>query len=209
MMNTAQGRLDAQPIGWAEREQRAAPRFTALLRSAKVVSGEGEFVCVVRDVSTGGVRLRFFHRVPPDAAMALQLPNGEALEIGLVRSDQTEASYRFAHETTIERLICDSGVHPRRLLRLGLAVPLTLRTAGGVLPAVTRNISQQGCCLEAQGPLALAQSVLVESRHLPSIRAKVRWRGGGACGLVFDDTFSLRDFAVLAARLQNPELIGL
>ena len=187
-------------------EQRAAPRFTSLIRSAKLVGGQGEFVCVVRDVSSSGVRIHCFHAVPSERAMALELQNGEVFEIERVRDDGQEASFRFAAEVPIERLICDAQLYPRRLLRLNIAIPLTLRTLAGPVAAVTQNISQQGCRLECAMPLALAQPVIVESPHLPALRAKVRWRRDGALGLVFDDTFTLKDFAVHAARLQCPAL---
>ena len=187
-------------------DQRAAPRFTSLIRAAKLVSAKGEFVCVVRDVSSTGVRLRCFHTVPRDPAMALELHNGELLELEPVREEGTEASFRFASEVPLERLVQETGHFPRRLLRLNIAVPLTLRTLAGPVAAETQNVSQQGCRIESAMPLALAQSVLVESSHLPGIRAKVRWRRDGAFGLVFDDTFSLKDFAIHAARLQCPGL---
>ena len=187
-------------------EHRAAPRFTSLIRSAKLVTGQGEFVCVVRDVSSSGVRLRCFHDVPRDPYMALALQNGELLEIERVRGDGNEASFRFAQEIPVERLVRETGLYPRRLLRLNIAMPLTLRTLGGPVAAVTENISQQGCRAESVLPLALAQAVIVESSHFPGVRAKVRWRRDGVCGLVFDDTFTLRDFAVHTARLQCPAL---
>ena len=187
-------------------ELRAAPRFTALIRAAKLVSGQGEFVCVVRDVSSSGVRLRCFHELPRDPAMALELQNGELIEIERVRGDGAEASFRFTKAIPVERLVRATGPYPRRLLRLNIAIPLALRTPAGPVAAVTENISQQGCRVDCALPLALAQGVIVESAHLPGIRAKVRWRRDGACGLVFDDTFTLRDFAVHAARLQCPTL---
>ena len=187
-------------------DHRAAPRFTALIRAAKLISGQGEFVCVVRDVSSGGVRLRCFHDLPRDPAMALELQNGELIEMERVRDDGYEASFRFAREIPVERLVRENAFYRRRRLRLNIAIPLTLRTPAGPVAAVTENISQQGCRAECALPLALAQGVIVETPHLPGIRAKVRWRQGGACGLVFDDTFTLRDFAVHAARLQCPGL---
>ena len=196
---------------WAQddappQENRAAPRFFALIRSAKLVSARGEFICVVRDVSAAGVRLRCFHAVPPETTMALELQNGDMFEIEHVRSQGDEASFRFSAPVPIERLVQESALFPRRPLRLNIAIPLTLRTPTGVVAAVTHNMSQQGCRVEAALPLALDQSVIVESPHLPGIRAKVRWRRDGDCGLVFDDTFSLRDFAIHAARLQCPAL---
>lgn len=187
-------------------EQRGAPRFFSLIRAAKLVSGQGEFICVVRDVSSTGVRLRCFHKPPREEAMALELQNGDVFEIERIREDGEEASFRFASEVPIERLVQESALYPRRPLRLNVAMPVSLRTLSGVIPAVTQNFSQQGCRVEVAFPLALDQSVVVDSPHLPGIRAKVRWRRDGECGLVFDDTFSLRDFALQAARLQCPAL---
>ena len=187
-------------------EQRAAPRFFALIRSAKLISPQGEFVCVVRDVSVTGVRLRCFHTLPGGSAMALELQNGDVFELERVREEGTEASFRFTTPPPIERLMQEAEPFPRRPLRLSLAIPLTLRTPVGSVAAVTRNMSQQGCRVETSAPLALAQPVVIDSPHLPGIRAKVRWRRDGDCGLVFDDTFTLKDFAIHAARLQCPAL---
>lgn len=190
--------------GPAVADQRVAPRFIALIRAAKLVSDEREFICVVRDVSTAGVRLRCFHAVPYGQAMTLELQNGDSFALEPVRDEGYEASFRFPEEVAIERLLQETIPYPRRPLRLDMAIPLTLRTLAGSAAAVTQNVSQQGCCIECAMPLSLAQSVVIESPHLPGIRAKVRWRRNGAVGLVFDDTFSLKDFAVHAARLQCP-----
>lgn len=192
----------------ADADQRAAPRFTSLIRAAKLICGQGEFVCVVRDVSGAGVRVRCFHTVPSGDAMALQLQNGDIFEIHRVRGEGNEASFQFAIEVPKEKLVQEHSLFPRRPLRLNLAIPLSLRLASGQVPATTENLSQQGCRIEAAAPLALGQSAIIESQYLPGIRAKVRWRGDGSYGLVFDDTFTLSDFAVLAARLQCPALVG-
>lgn len=183
-------------------EQRSAPRFTSLIRAAKLVSSEGEHVCVVRDVSTGGVRLRCFHPIPRDESLALELQNGDRFSIQRVREEGFEASFSFKTPAAIERLVQEAWQYPRRPLRLNIAIPLTLRTPVASIAGITQNVSQQGCRVECAMPLALSQAVIIESAHLPGIRAKVRWRRDNACGLVFDDTFTLKDFAVHAARMQ-------
>lgn len=190
-------------------DRRTSPRFTSLIRAAKLVCGKGEFVCVVRDVSAKGVGLRCFHSMPSDPAMALELQNGESFEIERVRGEGHEASFRFIGDgVAVERLVRETWLYPRRPLRLNLAIPIVLRTIAGPIAAVTENMSQQGCRVETALPLAIAQPLVIESPHLPAIRAKVRWRLGSHGGLVFDDTFSLRDFAVHTAKLQNPALMA-
>ena len=198
--------LAEPPLHYPPVEQRAAPRFFSLIRAAKLISAAGEFICVVRDVSSAGVRLRCFHKPPREHTMGLELQNGEVLSIERVREDGDEASFRFASEVSIERLVRESALYPRRPLRLNVAIPLTLRTQTGLAAAVSRNLSQQGCRVETSLPLAIDQAVTLEGPHIPGIRAKVRWRRDGEYGLVFDDTFSLKDFAIRAARLQCPSL---
>lgn len=190
----------------AAADQREAPRFIALIRAAKLLCDGREFVCVVRDVSLSGVRLRCFHAVPHGKSMMLELQNGDSFALERVRDDGQEVSFRFVGEVSIERLLQEMMPYPRRPLRLNMTTPLTIRTQAGSFAALTQNISQQGCRIECAVPLALAQPVLIESAFLPGIRAKVRWRRGGAYGLVFDDTFSLKDFAVHAARMQCPTM---
>ena len=68
------------------------------------------------------------------------------------------------------------------------------------------NISQQGARLECAGKLAIDQNIRIEGEGLRETRAKVRWRRDEEYGVVFDDTFSLRDFAGFVARLQCPIL---
>lgn len=39
-------------------EKRETPRYVLLLRPAKVVTQTGEYLCILRDVASKGVRLR-------------------------------------------------------------------------------------------------------------------------------------------------------
>jgi hypothetical protein len=187
-------------------EQRSAPRFTSLLRAAKLLCAKGEFVCLMRDISSSGVRVQCFHAIPADPAMALELPNGRIFEIEPVRGDGTDASFRFAEPVPLETLIQDAWPLKRRQLRLNIMLPVWLSTGRQRTQAVTHNMSRQGCCIETALPLALAQTVLLGVPRLRELRAKVRWRRDGRYGLVFEDTLSLRDFAIYTARLQCPAL---
>ena len=188
-------------------DARGAPRFTSLIRSAKIVSGQGEFVCVVRDVSSSGVSLRTFHDLPTDESVALELQNGEAYEMELVRKSGRDASYRFDRPIAVERLINESWDYPKRQLRLAIAMPLTISSLTGKAEAITLNMSQQGARIECDSVFAIDQTVRVQSEFMPEIRCKVRWRKDSNYGVVFDNTFTLQEFALLAARLQCPLLL--
>ncbi|QKG70814.1 PilZ domain-containing protein [Erythrobacter mangrovi] len=189
-------------------DQRGAPRFTSLIRAAKLVCGQGEFVCVVRDVSATGVSLRTFHGLPTDQQIALELQNGEIYEMTQVRADGFDGSYRFESVVPVERLVHENWAFPKRQLRLNLAMPLTVSTLSQKANAYMLNLSQQGARIECESVFAIDQTVRIENEFMPEIRAKVRWRRDANYGLAFDTFFSLREFALLAARVQCPLLLN-
>ena len=191
----------------ADSDQRAAPRYTSLIRAAKLVCGQGEFACVVRDVSSTGVSLRTFHALPTDVAIALELQNGETFEMRQVRQHGFEASYRFLRPVPVERLIHENWNFPKRQLRLNLVMPLIVSTLTQRANAVSLNISQQGARVECDSVFAIDQSVRIHNDFVPEIRCKVRWRRDANYGLAFDNFFTLREFALLAARVQCPILL--
>lgn len=188
-------------------DQRGAPRYTSLIRAAKLVCGQGEFVCVIRDVSSTGVSIRTFHALPTDKAVALELQNGETYELELVRSDGFDASYRFAAPVAVDRLIRENWSYPKRALRLNIMLPLTVTSLAGRTEAFTVNLSQQGSRIECDHVFAIDQRLTIGCEHMPDVRCKVRWRRDANYGLVFEDTFSLREFAMLAVRVQCPILV--
>ena len=188
-------------------EKRAAPRFTSLIRAAKLVCGQGEFVCVIRDVSSTGVSIRTFHGLPTDADVALELQNGEIYELEKVRERDFDASYRFKEQVNVERLISENWTYPKRQLRLTMMMPITASTLTQRSNAFITNISQQGARLECDNVFAIDQTVRIENDFMAEVRCKVRWRRDAHYGLAFENFFSLRQFALLAARVQCPPLL--
>lgn len=193
-------------------EQRAAPRFTLLIRAAKLICEAGEFVCVIRDVSETGISVRLFHALPAGDAFQLQMPAGAVYDLMRVWERGVEAGFRFAAPVAVEQLINEAGRFPKRGLRLAISFPATIATLTQTCPAVVVNISQQGALLECEGLFAIEQTVRLAAGDVASalqeIRAKVRWRRAAQYGVVFDDTFTLGDFARLAAHLQAPSLLA-
>ncbi|RNJ61420.1 MAG: PilZ domain-containing protein [Porphyrobacter sp. IPPAS B-1204] len=195
----------------AGEELRASPRFTLLIRAAKLVSAQGEFVCVIRDVSESGVSVRLFHALPGCKDFALHMPAGAVYEISCVWQRDNEAGFTFSQTVEVQKLVNESSEYPKRGLRLGVCFPVTLNTLTGNYDAVVENLSQQGARITCDSMLAIDQTVRIVAPGLMQkpreLRAKVRWRRDQQYGLVFDDTFTLGEFARLAALLQAPALL--
>lgn len=185
-------------------DDRATQRIALMLRAAKLIADDREFLCILRDASPRGVRLRLFHPLPPHNELALELGNGERLRIEQVCHNGNHARFRFAGETDVLRLIDDSAAaHPKRQLRLRIGLAALVHSGGIATPMTFRDISQQGACIESTRLLMLNELIRIEAPALPPIYAKVRWRRQPLYGLVFEHPFKLDELARMAAPLQE------
>jgi hypothetical protein len=184
-------------------ELRVAPRFTLLIRTAKLIGASGEFLCVIRDASSTGVSIRTFHPLPNNEQLTLELPNGDQHAIERVWERDGSAGFRFSVAVDIDRLLQNKSRFPKRPVRLKLQLPALISCHGTTAGVVIRNLSQQGARIESPLRLSLDQRLRLEADNLPIIQASVRWRKDSEYGLVFDDTFQFAELARLAAQLQG------
>lgn len=189
-------------------EGRDTPRFTLLIRSAKLIGPQGEFICVIRDVSASGISLRGFHALPGGGPLLLELQTGETHILEEVWRRGHEAGFRFLEPVEVHDLISEAGRHPKRQLRLGIRLPVTISASLQLHRGEMTNLSQQGARIECDSRFAIDQPLRIASERMPELIARIRWRREGIYGVVFDTTFSLKQLALFAASLQTPELLA-
>ena len=184
-------------------ERRADPRFAlGMLRTAKLLCESGEYVCVVRDISATGAKVRLFHEPPPDTHVFLELGNGERLAMERMWQGSGHAGFRFSSEIDVGEFIEESSPFPRRPVRLRIERPAVVRVKGAERQVMLVNLSQHGARIETGTPLALSERLRLDVPGLPPRVGNVRWRKGFAHGLVFQQAFRLDEFAQHAFRLQ-------
>ncbi len=99
---------------------REAPRFSLVMRSAKLLCETGEYICVVRDISATGTKIRVFHQMPPDTHLYLELANGHRYAMERVWQEGDHAGFRFSAPIAVAEFVEEASDHPRRQLRLGI-----------------------------------------------------------------------------------------
>ena len=186
---------------------RESTRATLLIRSAKLICQSGEYVCLVRDVSAVGVRLRLFHPLPPETWFFLALANGEnyPMESRWSQPDPAggaQAGFRFVQPIDVASFIEEAGEFPRRPIRLSVECHGQVFSDGRGTPMVLRNLSQAGARIETTTWLALHQTVRLVVAGLPERFARIRWRNRYDHGLAFDQAFRLEELAAHARVLQ-------
>ena len=198
---------DNLPVAAADAEdgadQRSAPRFTLLIRAAKLIGPAGEFLCVVRDASQTGVSVRLFHPLPADVPLSLEMPNGDCLPLERVWEEVGKAGFRFAGPVDIERIVECPSRFARRAVRVNVEVPCDLLVGIRRIPGTIHNLSQQGALVTTLEKLSLMQRVKIRAEGMPEISGKVRWRRNDSYGLSFEDTFQFAELAALAFELRR------
>jgi len=190
-----------QPVNVAE--MRDAPRFTLLIRAAKLVSRRGEFLCVIRDASDTGLSARIFHHLPRSDALVVELQNGERYDVELVWQEDDRAGFRFKTPVDVKTIIECPSRFAKRPVRINLAAPAQIEVLGKAEYATIQDISQQGAKVACVGSFAIDQRVKLLAAGMRDTHAKVRWRRDGTCGLVFEETFQFGELARIARSLQG------
>ena len=188
-------------------ELRGAPRYTLLVRMAKLVADGREYLCVLRDASATGCKIKLLNPLPIADGYALETGSGERYPMELMWYREDHAGFRFYAEADVHALIEDKrGQYPKRQIRLNVDRPAVLFANGRELPVRLRNISQQGACVELEERLMLRQTVRIETDGFPPIFAKVVWRDMPRYGLVFDKGFLLEEMAAHMVRMHENDM---
>lgn len=184
----------------AERRQGARHRLT--MRVAKLRCRNGEYACIVHDVSETGARLRLFHAHPPDSHMYLELAGGELYAIERRWIDGDFAGCRFSSPIDIDEFLGNGAALPRRPVRLRIAQPVRFLAGGEQGHAYMVDLSAQGACIEAGRQIPLASPLRIEIDGAAPRMASVCWRQDFRHGLVFQEALPLDELARLALVLQ-------
>lgn len=187
-------------------EQRASPRFALLLRAAKLIGREGEYLCIVRDVSETGVKLRLFHPLATERRLALESAAGDRLGVEKVWEQGGEAGFRFDLPIDVQRFIAEAGPYPKRPIRIGVEQVARVTIMGETSVVRLRDLSRQGAGIETDRHLAIGQYLRIEAEDMPEFEATVCWRKHPAYGLVFRQLMSLEELAVRAFHMQPGRL---
>lgn len=181
-------------------DRRSASRFTLLIRAAKLIADGREHLCVIRDASQTGVKLRLYGDIRAVESLELELGNGARFPVEPVWQEGDYAGFRFMEDVELSRLVeTECGRFPNRRLRLKTELSARLSWGSREIEATITNVSQQGAGLTCEHHLMLSQLVRLEVAGRPEIYAKVRWRRAPNYGLVFEDTLSFDELAHFAA----------
>ncbi|MDQ4088332.1 MAG: PilZ domain-containing protein, partial [Pseudomonadota bacterium] len=148
-----------------ERERRRDERQLTILRvGVLVVEGERE-LCLIRNISAGGLMAHVYREVRKDQRVTVELKSGQQIGGRVVWTAGRNAGIAFDAPIDVAELLANpprlaNGWRPR-LPRVEVDRLATLRVGAGMCWVQVRDVSQGGVKLEVDRPLETGAEVVV------------------------------------------------
>ncbi len=181
---------------------REAQRASLMLRSAKVVCQTGEYVAVIRDVSTLGVGLSFLHKAPPEPRILLELSNGVTYPIERVWDGKSRAGYRFASPIDLDEFVTEESPFDGRAVRLRIDAEAEVLDRKHRRAVQLRDLSCDGASFECEDPIDQSHLTGFFVGGVTQRQSKICWNNDIVYGIKFKQPITIEELAQAALKLQ-------
>jgi hypothetical protein len=173
----------------AEHDRRRDERQLTILRVGLLVIGGARELCLIRNISAGGMMAHIYRAATPGETVTVELKSGQAIGGRVVWADASNVGIAFDALIDVAELLATppsgcKGWRPR-LPRVEVDRLATLRVGADTLWANVRDISQGGVKVEVDRLLEPGTALVVTPEHLRPLPASVRWCKDGLCGVAF------------------------
>ncbi len=175
-------------------DRRGNERHLTLFRVGTVLVGPRRELCLIKNISAGGMMLRLYCTVRAEEPIAVELKTGVVIHgrVSWVRDGQ--AGFASSEPIDVLAILASDSVGPRpRMPRIETDAFIGVRQGAFFFRVRARDISQGGVKIEAPAGLATDAEVVVSLAGLPPQPGTVRWMEVGLAGLSFNQPVALPD----------------
>ena len=181
-------------------ERRSSPRNISVLRTALLRTSHGEELCLVRNISIGGLMVQIFSDLDVADPVTVEFKSEHSTRGRVVWRQDNLAGIQFSHPIDLSDILSkqfEGNLIPlaARAPRAEVNVPAQVKSAGAWQPAILRNISQGGARLQVGTLEEFDPIVLLAAPGLSAIPGTIRWRNGLVAGMAFDREIPFADIA--------------
>jgi len=172
-------------------DRRHDTRHLKMLRVGTLTIGDRKELCLIRNISAGGVMAHVYSEIAVGARVEIALKTHEALPAKVVWTRDGNAGFQFDQPIDVEELLASPTVQANgwtpRMPRVEVDWLATVRYGAKINWVSLRDISQGGAKFESDEPLPIGAQVTVTIDKFRSMRGVVRWWEDGAGGIAFND----------------------
>lgn len=175
-------------------DRRSGDRYLTLFRvGALIVEGHRE-LCLIRNVSGGGMLIRPYSPLAVGTAVSIELKHGETVS-GIARwIEDGMVGVAFDEPIDIIALLTAADDAPQpRMPRIELTCTAWVREDADIYRTRTINISQGGMCVEGDPTLEIDSKVIVSLAGLEPIPGRVMWKEDDRYGIGFNRLLAVNE----------------
>ena len=171
-------------------DRRHDERYVSLLRVGALTIADRRELCLIRNISAGGMMIRPYSTIPAGTPVSIELKHGDSVSGVAQWSDQGLVGVAFDAQIDVLALLNSPGGRPRpRMPRIELSCTASLRCDGTVFRARVANISQGGICVDSPVDLGPGKDVVVTLAGLHAAAGVVKWKDHAFHGIGFNRVF--------------------
>ena len=178
-------------------DRRGHERHVKILRVGVLVIAERRELCLIRNISAGGLMAHVYSGLKPDQQVTIELRAHEPIGGRIAWTRDSNVGIAFDEPMDIESLLANPPVLDNgwraRSPRIEVDRAAIVRLDGAASSARIRDISQCGVKLETKAALTVNGDVVVIPDGLDPIAGVVRWRDDERAGIVFNRIIPLAD----------------
>lgn len=187
-------------------DRRHEERYVSLLRVGALVVGGRRELCLIRNISAGGMMIRPFSQLPTGTAVSIELKHGESVNGVTQWRDKGMVGVTFDQPIDVLALLSGPGEGARpRMPRIELSCSALLRCDGDVSRVRVENVSQGGACISCTFELELNANVVLSLPGLHAAAGVVKWREGDQYGIGFNRVYPVHELMGFLKEQQREE----
>jgi hypothetical protein len=176
-------------------ERRGAERHIKILRVGTLVVDGRRELCLIRNISAGGVMAHVYSCFDPGQRVTVELKTSQPVTGRVVWVRGGNAGIQFDSAMDVGELLAnprvlDNGWRPRTP-RIEIDRVATLRIGARTSWGDARDISQSGVKIETCTPPAEGEEVVLTLEGLQPRHGVVRWQSDNLCGIAFNQLIPL------------------
>ena len=173
-------------------DRREGERHLTLYRVGSISIGGRRELCLIKNISAGGMMIRIYCDVACDTRVSVELKSGHPIEGMVSWVGESSVGITFDKPVDVIDLLSASMEGPRpRMPRIEVDCFANVRDGSTVHRMRVRDISQGGLKMESATVLGRGAEVIVTLPGLEAQPCVVRWNEAGFSGITFNRLLSL------------------
>lgn len=190
---------EAPPEAARPGDRRRDVRHLTILRVGAIIVDERRELCLVRNISAGGLMAMLYSRLEPGRPIVVELKTNHRIPGRVTWTREQTIGVAFDEKIDVAEVLSnppmlDNGWRPR-MPRVPVERMATLRAGARTYWVSTRDISQGGVQVETERPLDIGGETVVTLENFRPIPGVVRWRRGNVAGISFNQVLPFHELS--------------